>query len=192
MNIRLIQAKATDCLSLFDAYIQSYIIITFANSFIYFLEAYNTNDYSYDDNDDLFGLDRLGKIAADEAADFKSSYESRQNGGYMENKQKDSKNNLNNENEADVNKTAVALTYDPADTAPKIIASGKGYLAEKIIQKAQEADIPLHKDERLVQSLSKLEIGDMIPPELYDVVAEILVFVDKMDRIREKVNKHEQ
>jgi len=84
--------------------------------------------------------------------------------------------------------TAVALSYEPTEAAPKIIASGKGYIADKIIQKAMESDIPLHRDEKLVNTLSKLEIGDSIPPELYEVVAEILVFVDKMDRIKNKVD----
>ncbi len=86
-------------------------------------------------------------------------------------------------------KTAIALSYDPSEDAPKVIASGKGYIAEKIIAKAKEADIPLHKDEKLANTLSKLEIGDMIPPELYEVVAEILVFVDRMDHMKSKVGK---
>jgi len=86
-----------------------------------------------------------------------------------------------------VRKTAVALSYEPNEEAPKIIAAGKGYLAEKIIEKAKESDIPLHKDSKLANTLSKLEIGAYIPPEIYDVVAEILVFVDKMDRIKSKV-----
>lgn len=85
-------------------------------------------------------------------------------------------------------RTAVALSYEPSLAAPKVIASGKGYLADKIIEKAKEADIPLHKDEKLADTLSKLEIGDMIPPELYEVVAEVLVFVDKMDRIKGKLD----
>ncbi len=85
------------------------------------------------------------------------------------------------------NKTAVALGYNPGDEAPRIIAAGKGELAQKIIDKAKESDIPLHKDDKLAATLSKLEIGDTIPPELYEVVAEILVFVDRMDKLREKV-----
>lgn len=87
---------------------------------------------------------------------------------------------------------AVALSYEPNEDAPKVIASGRGYLAEKIVEKAKETEIPIHKDEKLASTLSKLEIGDIIPPELYEVVAEILVFVDKADRIRSKVGmKHE-
>ena len=89
-------------------------------------------------------------------------------------------------------RTAVAISYEPNDDAPKVIASGKGYLADKIIERAKEADIPLHKDEKLANTLSKLEIGSMIPPELYEVVAEILVFVDKMDRIKGKVEDHNE
>jgi flagellar biosynthesis protein len=92
----------------------------------------------------------------------------------------------------DLSRTAVALSYEPEEEAPRVIASGRGYLADKIIQRAKEADIPVHQDEKLTQSLSKLDIGDMIPPELYEVVAEVLVFVDKMDRIKGKVYKDEQ
>ena len=84
-------------------------------------------------------------------------------------------------------KVSVALEYVPGEEAPKIIASGKGVLAEKIIERAKEADVPVYEDSKLANTLSKLEIGDMIPPELYSVVAEILVFVDDMDRLRRKI-----
>lgn len=86
-------------------------------------------------------------------------------------------------------KQAIALEYDPGDVAPKVVASGKGALAEKIIEKAQESNVPLHQDSKLAGTLSKLEIGDFIPPELYEVVAEILVFVDEMEKIKGKVTK---
>lgn len=84
-------------------------------------------------------------------------------------------------------KTAVALSYDGNEEAPKIIASGKGYVADKILDVANETNIPVHKDEKLANTLSKLEIGEYIPAELYEVVAEILVFVDSMDRIKSRV-----
>ncbi len=84
-------------------------------------------------------------------------------------------------------KTAVAVAYEPGERAPKIIATGKGYLAERIIEKAKEEQIPFYQDNKLAKTLSKLEIGEMIPPELYEVVAEILVFVDDMERMREKL-----
>ena len=85
-------------------------------------------------------------------------------------------------------KQAVALHYNPGDEAPSIVASGTGIIAEKIIEKAKESDVPLYEDSKLADTLSKLEIGDMIPPELYSVVAEILVFVDNLDKLRGKVN----
>lgn len=84
------------------------------------------------------------------------------------------------------NKTAIAIEYNPADEAPKILATGKGYLAEKIIGEAKSADVPIHRDAHLAKALSNLEVGEYVPPELYQVVAEVLVFVDKMDRIKEK------
>ena len=84
-------------------------------------------------------------------------------------------------------KQSIALEYDPADEAPRVIASGRGELAERIIEKAKEADVPVHRDDKLADTLSRLEIGDMIPPELYEVVAEILVFVDSMDKIKAKM-----
>lgn len=86
-------------------------------------------------------------------------------------------------------KQAVALEYDPSDEAPRIVATGRGRLAEKIIEEAKEAKVPIHKDDKLADTLSKLDIGDFIPPELYEVVAEILVFVDQMEKIRAKMNR---
>lgn len=87
---------------------------------------------------------------------------------------------------------AVALEYDPEDNAPKVIAMGKGALAERMIDKARESDIPVHKDDKLANTLSTLQIGDMIPQELYSAVAQILVFVDSMDKIKAKVNAYHE
>lgn len=84
-------------------------------------------------------------------------------------------------------KQAIALEYDPNDEAPRVLASGKGALAEKIIEKAKESDVPVHRDDKLAETLSRLDIGEAIPPELYEVVAEILVFVDAMDKIKAKM-----
>ncbi len=93
------------------------------------------------------------------------------------------------EKKKDTKKQAVALEYDPDDYAPRVIASGSGHIAEKIIDKAKDENIPIHEDEELARTLSKLSIGDAIPPELYEVVAEILVFVDAMDKLKGKVNR---
>lgn len=84
---------------------------------------------------------------------------------------------------------AIALEYNPSEDAPRVIASGRGILAEKIIEKAKESQVPVHRDDKLADTLSRLEIGDMIPPELYEVVAEILIFVDSMDKMKAKLAK---
>lgn len=86
-------------------------------------------------------------------------------------------------------KQAIALEFNPEDEAPRVIASGRGELAERIIERAKEAEVPVHRDDKLADTLSRLDIGDMIPPELYEVVAEILVFVDSMDKIKAKMEK---
>lgn len=86
-------------------------------------------------------------------------------------------------------KQAIALEYNPEDDAPRVIASGKGILAERILEKAKESNVPIHRDDKLADTLSRLEIGDAIPPELYEVVAEILIFVDSMDKLKEKIKK---
>lgn len=89
-----------------------------------------------------------------------------------------------------VRKTAVALSYDPdEDAAPKIVATGRGLVADTIIERAGEANVPIHKDEKLAGTLSKLEIGDSIPPQLYGIVAEILVYVDNMEHLKSKLNR---
>ncbi len=90
-------------------------------------------------------------------------------------------------NKDNLKKTAVALGYEKGDVAPKILATGVGAVAERIIEKAKENDVPLYQDDKLAKTLSALSIGEAIPPELYEVVAEILVFVNDMDRIKAKL-----
>ena len=96
-----------------------------------------------------------------------------------------------NDEKENSSKIAVALSYNPGDEAPTVIATGKGALAERIVDTAKGSDVPVYEDEKLAKTLSKLELGEMIPPELYGVVAEILVFVDRMDRIKSKVISEE-
>ncbi|WP_113674781.1 EscU/YscU/HrcU family type III secretion system export apparatus switch protein [Vallitalea guaymasensis] len=84
-------------------------------------------------------------------------------------------------------KKVAALKYDINETAPTVIAKGKGIVADKILEKADEKELPIYKDEKLVESLTKLDIGDMIPPELYQIVAEILVFVSDLDDIYKSI-----
>ena len=61
-------------------------------------------------------------------------------------------------------------------------------MADRIIETAKESEVPLYKDTDLTETLLKLDIGECIPPELYGVVAEILVYVDKMDKIKAKLD----
>jgi flagellar biosynthesis protein len=80
---------------------------------------------------------------------------------------------------------AAALKYDITDDdAPRVVASGRGRVAEKIVDTAFEANVPIVEDAALVSALLALEIGDEIPAELYQAVAKILSFlydVNKME-----------
>ena len=69
-----------------------------------------------------------------------------------------------------------------------VVLSAHGDTTDELIEKAKETDVPTYEDSKLAKTLSNLEVGDMIPPELYTVVAEILVFVDKTDKLRGKIN----
>ena len=77
---------------------------------------------------------------------------------------------------------AAAIHYD-GGAAPQVVAKGQGYVADKILSKAKEGDIPIYQNPELAEELTKLDLGDMIPPELYEVVAQILVFVSDLDRV---------
>ena len=70
---------------------------------------------------------------------------------------------------------AVALHYD-GDTAPTLTAKGKGEVARQILEIAREHNVPLHEDADLVQLLSRLDLGDEIPRNLYIAVAEVIAF----------------
>jgi len=79
-------------------------------------------------------------------------------------------------------KKAAALKYTSGvDSTPRLVARGSGWLAEKIIQTAREHNIPLKEDPPLVEILSTLDLYQEIPPVLYKAVAEVLVFIYKMN-----------
>lgn len=94
------------------------------------------------------------------------------------------------ENNKYKNKKAVALRYEKTNTAPKVLAKGKGEIAERIIEKGEESKIQIFEDEKLVEDLLKLELYSEIPPELYEAVAEIILFVYSLDK--EKGDNHER
>jgi len=82
-----------------------------------------------------------------------------------------------------VPKKAVALKYEPQKhAAPIVTAKGQGYVAEEILRRAAETGVPIQEDASLVEVLSKLDLKQEIPPELYQIVAEILSFVYRSDR----------
>jgi len=86
---------------------------------------------------------------------------------------------------------AVAIVYD-ADKgqAPRVVASGKGEIARKIIETAREAGIYIQEDPDLVELLAKIPLGQEIPAELYRTVAEVLAFVYKVnEQFKKKVKK---
>lgn len=75
-----------------------------------------------------------------------------------------------------LNQKAVALKYDGGDIAPIIVATGMGYTAERIVQSALAHDVPVYEDTSLATLLSRLELGEEIPPELYKLVVDIYVY----------------
>jgi flagellar biosynthesis protein len=80
-------------------------------------------------------------------------------------------------------KKAVALRYNKeTDSAPRVVAKGRGSVAEKILQIAKEYDIPLKEDPLLVEALSTLDLYQEIPSELYRAVAEVLAFVYRLTK----------
>jgi flagellar biosynthesis protein len=81
-------------------------------------------------------------------------------------------------NPADTRRAAVALQYDAAtDSTPKVIAKGRGLVAEKIIALAREQGIPIREDPDLIQMLTQIDLDREIPPSLYKIVAKLLAFV---------------
>jgi flagellar biosynthesis protein len=77
---------------------------------------------------------------------------------------------------------AVAIRYEPdEDGAPRVMAKGRGWQAEAIIELARASGVPIHEDRALVEVLSKLDLEQEIPPEFYQIVAEILAFVYRMN-----------
>ena len=93
----------------------------------------------------------------------------------------------NSENIAD--KKAVALKYDmQQDAAPRVIAKGRGHVAEHILATAQKNSVPVYQNKTLVNMLMALEIDREIPPELYKAIAEVMAYVYKMDKAKGHTN----
>ena len=87
---------------------------------------------------------------------------------------------MNEENDNKKPQTAVALKYE-GDTAPMVVAKGEGQLADKIIEIAKEHGVALYKDSELVKLLSRLDLNEEIPNNLYHAVAAVLAFVYRIN-----------
>ena len=83
--------------------------------------------------------------------------------------------------EDDEARQATALSYELGETAPRVVATGRGYIAERIIAAAREAGVPVRSDPALANALSALELGEEIPEALYRAVAETLAWAYKLD-----------
>lgn len=78
---------------------------------------------------------------------------------------------------------AVALRYnEDLDAAPRVLAKGAGGVAQKILDLARDQNIPVREDPDLVEALAKLDVGSLIPTELYPAVAEVLAFVYRQNQ----------
>ena len=77
--------------------------------------------------------------------------------------------------------TAVALQYGAGDSAPVVVASGMGYMAEKIVETAADAGVPIYEDNSLATALAQLKLGQEIPEELYQAIVEIYVYFLNFD-----------
>lgn len=84
---------------------------------------------------------------------------------------------------ADLRRRATALRYDSSrDVAPKVVATGAGHVADRILQAAREAGVPVREDPVLVQALEALQLEQEIPEELFAAVAEALVWAYRVSR----------
>ena len=82
-------------------------------------------------------------------------------------------------------KTAAVVRYDETtDRAPVVVARGTGAVAEKILQEARARGVAVENDHSLLGHLLDLDLGDAIPPQLYDVMAEVLLLIEELDSIK--------
>ncbi|PIC87607.1 MULTISPECIES: EscU/YscU/HrcU family type III secretion system export apparatus switch protein [unclassified Sporosarcina] len=85
-------------------------------------------------------------------------------------------------------KEAIALSYDPeVSDAPKVIAKGKGKIAENILERAKEHAIPVQEDPSLLELLGQLNVNETIPEELYQAVSEVFAYIYRLDREKSKM-----
>jgi flagellar biosynthesis protein len=76
---------------------------------------------------------------------------------------------------------AVALTYNESDAAPRVVAKGRGAIAQAIIERAQQAGVYVHESPELVALLMQVDLDQRIPPQLYVAVAELLAWLYRLE-----------
>ena len=78
-------------------------------------------------------------------------------------------------------RAAVALTYETGALAPRVVAKGRGIIAEEIIKRAAEAGVYVHESPELVSLLMQVDLDEAIPPQLYVAVAELLAWLYRLE-----------
>lgn len=89
---------------------------------------------------------------------------------------------MNQSPKADPTREAIALAYRQTDAAPRVVAKGKGMVAEQIIAKAKEHGVYVHESPELVALLTQVDIDEHIPPQLYMAVAELLAWLYRIEQ----------
>ena len=84
--------------------------------------------------------------------------------------------------ESEARQAAVALAYHAGQAAPKVVAKGRGLIAEEIIARARKAGVYVHESAELVALLMQVNLDDHIPPQLYVAVAELLAWLYRLER----------
>lgn len=82
--------------------------------------------------------------------------------------------------------SAVAITYNSEDSAPRVVAKGRGMVAEQIIERAKEHGVAIHESKELVSLLMQVELDDHIPPALYRAVAELLAWLYRVEAAQQR------
>ncbi len=82
----------------------------------------------------------------------------------------------------DARKSAVAITYEAGASAPRVVAKGRGLIAQAILERAEAAGVYVHESPELVALLMQVELDDAIPPQLYVAVAELLAWLYMLDQ----------
>ncbi|WP_188419948.1 EscU/YscU/HrcU family type III secretion system export apparatus switch protein [Oxalicibacterium solurbis] len=81
---------------------------------------------------------------------------------------------------------AVAIAYNNGDAAPRVVAKGRGMVAEQIIERAKEHGVAIHESKELVSLLMQVELDDQIPPALYRAVAELLAWLYRVEAAQQR------